>query len=105
MLIWDMSNDQIQEVIEYARNSAIEEYNNQPWYQKNPDISVPLVIIGIGLFQFVIRKWLLRVSRDTIDELEDQLPTQGLIYQPGFGVALMIIGVILLVIFNLTNIL
>ena len=96
-----MNEQELQEVIQEARDRAIEEYNSQPWYQKNLDISIPLFIIAIGLFQYVLRKWILPVSKDIIFELEDQFPSQGLIYHPGFGVFLMIVGTIILVLFNL----
>jgi len=96
-----MPNDSMQDVFQFARERAIEEYNNLPWYQQNPDISIPLLFICVGLFQFIVRKWLLPVSNDIIDKLEDQAPLQGLFYNPAFGVAIIIFGVILLVIFNL----
>ena len=99
-----MNDDEIQEVIQSARDRAIEDFNNLPWYQQNLDISVPLMIIAIGFFQYVLRKWVLPVSRDTIEELEDQLPSQGLIFYPGFGIILMIFGFILLFIFNIDHI-
>jgi hypothetical protein len=99
-----MNEQELQEVIQHARDQAIEEHNNQPWYQKNLDISLPLFIVAVGLFQFVLRKWILPVSKDIVFELEDQFPTQGLIYHPGFGVFLMILGAILLVVFNFNKI-
>ena len=96
-----MNEHEITEVIQDAQARAIAEHNNLPWYQQHLDISVPLFIIGIGLFQYVLRKWILPVSEDIIFELEDQLPTQGIIYHPGLGVFIMGVGVILLVLFNL----
>ena len=80
---------------------VLAEYNNLPWYQQHLDISVPLFIIVIGLFQYVLRKWILPISEDIIFELEGQLPSQGIIYHPGLGVFIMVVGVILLVLFNL----
>ena len=74
--------------------------NDQEWYQDNLDIVFPMLFIAAGLFQFVLRKWILPISDDVISKLENQFPTQGLIYNPGFGVALMIIGAVLLVVFN-----
>lgn len=73
----------------------------QEWYKENLDIVVPVIIILMGLYQFVLRKWILPVSDDVISKLENQFPTQGLMYNPGFGVALMIIGAVLLVAFYL----
>lgn len=70
------------------------------WYQENLDIVVPLIIIAAGLFQYTLRKWILPVSDDVISRLEDQFPTQGLIYNPQFGKILMIIGIALLVLLN-----
>ena len=99
-----MNEQELQEVIQHARDRAIEEHNDLPWYQKNLDISLPLFIVAVGLFQFVLRKWILPVSKDIVFELEDQFPTQGLIYHPGFGVFLMVLGVILLVVFNFDEI-
>jgi len=78
--------------------------DDNEWYQENLDIVFPLIIIATGLFQYVLRKWLLPVSEDVISKLEDQLPTQGLLYNPQFGVYLMGIGVVLLVLFNFKKI-
>lgn len=94
-------HDNMQEVFEQARQRALDEFHHLPWYQQHPDIAVPLFIFVMGLFQFVLRKWILPVSKDIIFELEDQFPTQGLFYHPGLGVFLMIVGVILLVVFNI----
>ena len=77
--------------------------DDNEWYQDNLDIVVPLIIIATGLFQYILRKWILPVSDDVISKLEDQFPSQGLIYNPGFGVALMIIGAVLLVLFNVAK--
>ncbi len=73
----------------------------QIWYQDNLDIVFPILIIATGLFQFVLRKWILPTSEDIISKLDDQFPSQGLLYNPIFGAFLMIVGVILLVLFNL----
>jgi len=78
--------------------------DDNEWYQENLDIVFPLIIIATGLFQYVLRKWLLPVSEDVISKLEDQLPTQGLLYNPQFGIYLMGIGVVLLVLFNFKKI-
>jgi hypothetical protein len=99
-----MNDQEFHEMIEDARARALEEYNNLPWYQKNMDIAVPLFIIGIGLFQYILRKWIAPVPKDIIFELADQIPSQGLIFHPGFGAFLMIVGGILLVVFNLDHI-
>lgn len=79
-------------------NNIIE--NDQEWYQDNLDIVFPMLFIAAGLFQFILRKWILPVSEDVLTELENQFPSQGLIYNPGFSVALMIIGAVLLVAIN-----
>ena len=71
------------------------------WYQDNLDIVFPILIIFAGLVQFILRKWVLPVSEDIISKLDDQFPSQGLIYNPTFGVFLMIAGVILLFVFNM----
>ena len=74
--------------------------NNQAWHQGDIDTIMPLLIIAAGLFQFVLRKWVLPVSDDVISKLENQFPTQGLIYMPKFGIVLIVFGFILLLIFN-----
>jgi hypothetical protein len=74
--------------------------DDNEWYQDNLDIVFPLIIIATGLFQYILRKWIIPVSDDVISSLEDQFPSQGLIYQPEFGAFLMIAGFILLVVFN-----
>ena len=99
-----MNDQELHEIIQYARDRALDEHNNLPWFQKNLDIGLPLLIIAIGLFQYVLRKWILPVSKDIVFELDDQFPSQGLIYHPGFGIFLMILGVILLVVFNVNAI-
>ncbi len=71
------------------------------WYQDNLDIVFPILIIVTGLFQFVLRKWVLPVSEDIISKLDDQFPSQGLLYNPMFGAFLMIAGAILLILFNI----
>lgn len=73
---------------------------DDPWYQNN-DVAFPLLLIGIGLFQFVLRKWIAPVSEDVISKLENQIPTQGLIYMPEFGAVIAFIGVVLLVLLNI----
>jgi len=99
-----MDEKEIQAVFQNARDRAIADYNNLPWFQQHLDISIPLLIIGIGLFQYVLRKWILPVPEDIIFELEDQLPTQGILYHPAIGKLLMIVGAVLLVLFNLDKI-
>ncbi len=74
---------------------------DQTWYQDNLDVIFPVLIILAGLLQFILRKWILPVSEDVILKLEDQFPSQGLIYNPTFGVFLMVAGGVLLVIFNI----
>ena len=75
--------------------------DDNEWYQDNLDIVLPLIIILTGLFQYALRKWILPVSEDVISKLENQLPSQGLIYNPQFGVYLMAIGGAMLVLFNI----
>ena len=76
----------------------------QPWYHNNLDVLLPLFIIGIGLFQYVLRRWILPVDKDIIFELEDQFPSQGIIFHPGLGKIIMIAGLVMLVLFNLDHI-
>jgi hypothetical protein len=66
----------------------------------DPAIAFPLLIIFIGIIQFILRKWLAPVSDETLTELEEKIPTQSLIYLPQFGIFLIVAGLILLVIFN-----
>jgi hypothetical protein len=80
------------------------QYPPQTWYQKNADVVFPLVIIGIGLFQYVLRKWILPVDKDLIFDLEDQSPGYGIVLHPGFGAFIMIAGVTMLMLFNLDQI-
>jgi len=54
-----------------------------------------------GLFQFVLRKWILPVSNEIIVKLDDQFPSKGLIYNPMFGVFLINSGAILLLLLNI----
>lgn len=71
-----------------------------PWYQTHLDILLPLLIFGIGLFQFVLRKWILPVPKDVIEKLENQFPSQGLLYMPEFGIFFIILSIILFILFN-----
>jgi hypothetical protein len=73
---------------------------DDPWYQNN-DVAIPLLLIGIGLFQFVLRKWIAPVSEGVTSKLENQIPTQGLIYMPEFGAFIAIFGFVLLVALNI----
>ena len=89
----------------FTADSTIEiEYPPQTWYQQNLDIVLPLVIIAIGLFQYVLRKWVLPVDKDLVFDLEDQSPGQGILLLPGFGVFIMLAGIVMLVLFNLDHI-
>ena len=99
-----MDEKEIQAVFQDARARAIAEYNNLPWFQQHLVISIPLLIIGLGLFQYVLRKWILPVPEEIIFELEDQLPTQGILYHPAIGKLLMMVGTVLLIAFNLNKI-
>jgi hypothetical protein len=76
---------------------------DQSCIQSNLDIALPGLIIIVGVLQFVIRKWLFPVSEDVIDKLENQIPTQGLIYRPELGIFIALIGLILLLVFNLNS--
>lgn len=78
---------------------------DQSWFQENLDLSIPLLIIIIGLFQFVLRKWLAPVDEDTIFEMEDQAPGNAIMLHPKVGVIIMLIGFILLLVFNINKIL
>ena len=80
---------------------ASESLEDQAWHQDNLDVVFPIIIIIAGLFQFVLRKWILPISDKTASELENQFPSQGLIYQPGLGLFLILIGAILLLIFQI----
>jgi len=73
----------------------------QAWYQGYSEIAFPLLIIIVGILQFVLRKWILPVSEEIISKLEDQFPSQGLMYNPGFGLFLIILGFVLLILFNM----
>ncbi|VAW89986.1 hypothetical protein MNBD_GAMMA17-1845 [hydrothermal vent metagenome] len=85
----------------FSVNSENALENEQAWYQDNLDTVMPLLIIAVGLFQFLLRKWILPLSDEVISKLENQFPTQGLIYMPEFGLALIIFGSILLLVFNI----
>lgn len=73
----------------------------QTWYQDNIDFVLPVLIIATGFLQFILRKWILPVSEDVISKLENQFPSQGLIYNPALGIFLIIVGIIILLIFNI----
>ena len=88
--------DSSQQKLIFGVDSEVTSSNKPEWHQENLDIIIPVLIILTGVFQFILRKWILPVSEDVISKLENQFPTQGLIYQPGFGVFFVVIGVILL---------
>ncbi|VAW63732.1 hypothetical protein MNBD_GAMMA09-2039 [hydrothermal vent metagenome] len=90
-----------QQQLIFAIDSEVDFSSDREWYQDNLDIAVPLMIIAAGFFQYILRKWLLPVSNDIIDKLEDQFPSQGLLFNPQFGVVIMIIGATLLILFNI----
>jgi len=77
------------------------EVEDREWYQENLDIVFPLMIIGLGAFQYILRKWIMPISDDLMRKIENELPSQALRYNPLAGVALMILGVILLFLFNI----
>ena len=83
----------------FIKESSSNHSSDIPWYQANIDVVFPAIIFGIGLFQFILRKWILPVSKDIIERLENQFPSQGLIYLPEFGVFLMLAGLILFIVF------
>ena len=85
-----------EEKLIFGVGSDISSGSEQDWHQENIEILFPVLIILIGIFQFVIRKWILPVSEDVILELDNQLPTQALLYKPGFGIFFVVIGIILL---------
>jgi len=76
-------------------------HEEPPWYQSHPDISIPLLLIAVGLFQFILRKWILPVPKDVIEKLENQFPSHGLLYMPEFGIFFVILGIILFIIFKI----
>lgn len=65
------------------------------------DIIVPVILIIAGIFIFILRKWISPVSSEFIENLENSIPSQGLIYMPEFGAVLIIIGIVLLIVFNI----
>lgn len=95
----NVSNSEQQELF-FGVDNEINVGDDQDWYQDNLDIVIPVMIIAMGLIQYVLRKWILPVSEDVTSKLEDQFPTQGLIYQPELGAVIIIFGIILLLIFN-----
>lgn len=90
-----MTDSSKQELI-FGVGNEINSSNELKWHQENIDTVIPVLIILAGVFQFVLRKYLLPVDNVVISKLENQLPTQGLIYKPGFGVSLIVIGILLL---------
>ena len=88
--------DSSQQKLIFGVDSEIISSNKQEWYQENVDVIIPVLIILTGVFQFILRKWILPVSEDVISKLENQFPTQALIYKPGFGIFFVVIGVVLL---------
>ncbi len=91
----DTSNQELMFVLDKNASPVADD----PWYQSN-DVLFPLLLIAIGLFQFVLRKWIVPVSEGITSKLENQLPTQGLIYMSEFGAAIALFGVVLLVVLN-----
>lgn len=67
------------------------------WHHDYIDIILPALIIATGVFQFILRKWLFPVSDEILSKLENQAPTQGLLYRPGFGIFFIVIGSVLLI--------
>ena len=85
-----------QQKLIFGVGNEINSSNQNTWHQENIDTVIPILIILTGIFQFVLRKWLFPVSEDVISKLDNQLPTQGLLYKPGFGMFLIVVGVIML---------
>jgi len=80
-------------------NSSIEKERHYDYI----DIILPVIIIATGVLQFVVRKWLFPVSDEVVTKLENQAPTQGLLYRPGFGLFFIVVGAILLIVSLLTR--
>lgn len=60
-----------------------------------------LYLFGIGLFQFVLRRYILPVDEKTRDKLNEQTLSDGLMYDPFFGKCIMVGAIIIFVIFFL----
>lgn len=97
------NNETIQKELIFGLNNTGKIETPHTWYQENLDTVFPVIIIIAGLFQFVLRKWIFPVSEEIISELENQFPSQGLIYNPKFGLFLIIFGMILLLLFNINK--
>lgn len=95
------AESQQQELYFSINNQTSSQDGDEAWYQNNPDLVFPLFIIGVGLFQFILRKFILPVPDDVISKLSDQFPSQGLIFMPELGLFLIIVGTIMLVAFNI----
>ena len=89
-------SDTSEEKLIFGVGNKINSSNEQTWHQENVDIIIPVLIILTGIFQLVLRKWILPVSEDVISKLDNQLQAQGLLYKPGFGMFFIVIGIILL---------
>ena len=92
-----MSETSAQQTI-FGVGSELYVREEMSWQQEHVDIIFSLIILFTGIFQYVLRKWILPVSEDVISKLEDQFPTQALIYKPGFGLFFIVIKLVLLVI-------
>jgi len=90
-----------QQALTFSVNNQVEPAREGDWLQDNPDITFPLMIIAIGAFLYILRKWISPVSDDMLSEIENQTPSQSLLYNPKFGALLMIAGAILLLVFNI----
>ena len=89
-------SDTSEEKLIFGVGNKINSSNEQTWHQENVDIIIPVLIILTGIFQLVLRKWILPVSEDVVSKLDNHLQTQGLLYKPGFGMFFIVIGIILL---------
>ncbi len=94
------STQSAQQELYFELNNETNIIKNNEWHLNNIDIVVPVLIIIIGLFQFILRKWIIPVSDDIIEKLEKQFPSQGLIYNPIFGIYIAVTGIILLITLN-----
>ena len=92
-----MSETSTQQTI-FGVGSELYVREEMSWQQEHIDIVFSLIILFTGIFQYVIRKWILPVSEEVISKLEDQFPTQALMYKPGFGLFFIGVGSVLLII-------
>lgn len=90
--------DTLQQNLVFGVDNEINSSIKPEWHHENFDVVLSILLIFTGVFQFVLRKWILPVSEDVMTKLENQLPSQSLLYRPGFGVFFIVLGVTMLVI-------